>query len=143
MSVADLRAYLAGSWRVKRTLLDRSSGTRGCFDGTVLFESEDGGLGQRERGTISWPTHTGPATRDYLLRPAAEPAALDIYFPDGRFFHTLNLSAGEWTTLHSCAPDTYYVTYHVVSTTRLDYEWTVIGPDKNLLLTTSLFRSTG
>ncbi len=144
VSVADLRAYLAGSWRVERTLLDRSSGTRGRFDGTVLFEPDDGGgLRQRELGTISWPTHTGKATREYLLHATAEPAVMDLHFPDGRFFHTLNLSAGEWTTVHGCAPDTYNVTYRAVSPSRLDYEWDVIGPDKNLLLTTSLFRAQG
>ncbi len=141
VTVADLRAYLAGSWRVERTLLNRSSGIRGRFDGTVLFESDDGGLRQREHGTISWPTHTGPATREYLLRPTADPAALDIYFPDGRFFHTLNLSAGEWTTVHGCAPDTYNVTYRLLSASRLNYSWDVTGPNKDLLLSTSLFRS--
>ncbi|MBG0739693.1 hypothetical protein IV500_09870 [Paeniglutamicibacter antarcticus] len=146
--VADLCAYLAGSWRVERTLVDRSSGSRGRFDGTVLFvpgdfEPDGGGLRQREHGTISWPTYTGKATREYLLQATTEPAALDIYFPAGRFFHTLNLSAGTWTTVHGCAPDTYTVTYHVVSARRLDYEWDVSGPDKNLLLTTSLFRPVG
>ncbi len=116
-----------------------------------MFESEDGGTGntgdgglrQREHGTMSWPTHTGQATREYLLRHTTDPAVLEIHFPDGRFFHTLNLSTGRWTTVHGCAPDTYNVTYRAVSPSRLDYEWDVIGPDKNLLLTTSLFRAAG
>ncbi|WP_434617822.1 DUF6314 family protein [Arthrobacter sp. A5] len=150
VSVTDLRAYLAGSWRVERTLLDRSTGVRGRFQGTVLFEPADGGptsqtstakvLRQREHGTISWPTHTGTATREYLLHATTEPAILDMYFPDERFFHTLNLSTGRWTTGHGCDPDTYNVTYRAVSSMRLDYEWDVSGPAKDLLLSTSLFR---
>ncbi|MDJ0354622.1 DUF6314 family protein [Paenarthrobacter sp. PH39-S1] len=166
VSVTDLRAYLAGSWRVERTLLDRSTGVRGRFQGTVLFEPADGGedagaggtdagagaggptsqtstakvLRQREHGTISWPTHTGTATREYLLHATTEPAVLDMYFPDERFFHTLNLSTGRWTTGHGCHPDTYNVTYRAVSSMRLDYEWDVSGPAKDLLLSTSLFR---
>ncbi len=141
VSVADLRAYLAGRWRVERTLLDRSSGAHGRFDGTVLFESDGCGLRQREHGTISWPTHTGQARREYLFRPTADPAVLDLYFPDGRFFHTMNLATGSWTTEHGCAPDTYNVTYRAVSLSRLDYSWDVTGPNKDLLLSTSLLRS--
>ena len=75
----DLRAYLLGSWSVERTLLDRAAGTRGSFTGVVQFTgNDDGGLRLREEGTVSWTPHaadpfTGPASREYLLRPGDSP----------------------------------------------------------------------
>ena len=47
---------------------------------------------------MRWPafgrtaTFTGPATREYLLRPAGRPDALDMYFPDGRPFHRMSFA---------------------------------------------------
>ncbi|HEY8293825.1 MAG TPA: DUF6314 family protein [Micrococcaceae bacterium] len=139
--VADLRAHLLGRWRVERTLLDRSTGARGTFTGVVVFEHDSGGLRQREEGTMVWPTHRGPATREYGWRNTADAAVMDAFFPDGRAFHSLDLSRGCWTAEHWCSPDTYLVRFTAISADRLDYEWDVQGPGKDLLLHTSLFRA--
>lgn len=139
--VADLRAHLLGRWRVERTLLDRSTGTSGTFTGTVVFGPDGGGLSQREAGTMVWPTHSGPATREYGWRSTADAAVMDVFFPDGRAFHSLDLSGGSWTAEHWCSPDTYLVRFTAISPDRLDYEWDVKGPAKDLLLHTSLFRA--
>jgi hypothetical protein len=140
-AVADLCAHLSGRWRLERTMLDRSTGAAGTFTGTAVFTPDGGGLGQREEGTMVWPTHSGPAAREYSWRNTADPAVMDAYFPDGRAFHSLDLSQGSWTAEHWCAPDTYLVRFTAPSRDRLDYEWDVTGPAKDLLLRTSLFRA--
>lgn len=147
-SVPDLRAYLRGEWSVERALLDRASGARGSFAGTVAFtEADDGAaLLQHEEGTVRWGGHEGPASREYVWRPGPSAQSMDVYFPDGRFFHTVRLSGSGtsdrdgWRAQHWCDPDDYRVTYTAVGPHELRYEWDVTGPAKDLLLTTVLRR---
>ncbi|MCZ2402611.1 hypothetical protein IV498_05285 [Paenarthrobacter sp. Z7-10] len=139
-AVADLRSYLLGRWRLERVLRNRGAAVEGTLMGFVLFTADDGGLRQSEQGTMMWPTHSGPASREYLLRQTTEPCALDVLFTDGRPFHRMDLSTGSWSSDHWCAPDDYRVRYDARSRDRLDFEWDVRGPAKNLLLQTSLFR---
>ncbi|MDQ0675911.1 hypothetical protein QFZ36_003472 [Pseudarthrobacter siccitolerans] len=149
-----LRAYLlgptaatghepaeAGLWKVQRDLLDRAAGTRGTFSGVVHFvPADDGGLALREEGTMRWPTFTGPATRDYVLKTTARPDALDFFFPDGRPFHSMSFSPEANLDQHWCDPDTYRVAYHYTDANSFSYSWDVLGPRKNLLLTSRLVR---
>jgi hypothetical protein len=142
----DLRAYLRGSWSVERTLLDRSTGTRGTFTGVVRFtDHDDGGLSWREEGTVRWASpggapFTAPANREYLLRPAETPAVLDAYFPDGRPFHRMGFAAQANQDMHWCDPDTYRVTYTVLGPDEYGYRWDVTGPAKDQLLESVLRR---
>lgn len=152
-SIPDLRAYLRGTWNVQRSLFDRATGAHGSFTGSVTFAAmdsapdDDGALLQRESGTIRWGQHEGPATREYVWRPTSEGHTMDVYFPDGRFFHRVSLSAEPASpdsagaqAEHWCAPDTYRVFYEVLGPDELRYEWDVKGPAKDLLLTTVLAR---
>jgi hypothetical protein len=138
---------------VQRSLFDRATGGRGTFTGSVTFAAmdsaadDDGALLQRESGTVRWGQHEGPATREYVWRPTSESDSMDVYFPDGRFFHRVSLSAvpaspgsAAAQAEHWCAPDTYRVSYEVVGPNELRYEWQVKGPAKDLLLTTVLAR---
>ncbi|MFJ5862526.1 DUF6314 family protein [Pseudarthrobacter sp. NPDC092439] len=144
----DLRAYLLGpgdpgpgSWSVDRDLLDRTQGTRGTFSGVVRFVSTpDGGLALREDGTVRWPSFTGPAFREYLLRPSGRPDALDVFFPDGRPFHLMSFSPDANLDRHWCDPDTYRVTYTFEGVQSFTYSWDVTGPRKDLLLASRLTR---
>ncbi|HJW00066.1 MAG TPA: DUF6314 family protein [Arthrobacter sp.] len=142
----DLRAYLlgpsqAGHWTVERQLLDRAAGTRGTFAGVVHFSpTDDGGLGFREEGTMRWPTFTGPATREYLLKPAGQPDALDVFFADGRPFHRMSFTPEASNDNHWCDPDTYRVAYAMEGPDRFSYTWDVTGPRKDLLLASALQR---
>ncbi|MFE5838219.1 DUF6314 family protein [Arthrobacter sp. NPDC056493] len=141
----------AGRWTVERTLLDRAAGTRGTFTGVVIFSPDaDGGLRFHEEGTVAWPaaglpagdgeTFTGPATRDYLLRPADTPDAMDMLFPDGRPFHRMSFSPEASQDRHWCDPDTYRVTYVRHGDDEFSYAWDVAGPRKDLLLESVLRR---
>jgi len=142
----DLRAYLRGSWSVDRTLLDRSNGTRGTFTGVVRFtDHDDGALNWREEGTVrlaslSGAPFSGPASREYVLRPADTPDVLDVYFPDGRPFHRMGFAGQANQDVHWCDPDTYRVTYTVLGPDEYGYRWDVTGPAKDQLLESVLRR---
>jgi hypothetical protein len=139
-----------GRWSVERTMLDRAAGTRGTFTGIVIFSPDDAGLRFHEEGTVVWPsvnwpggdgeTFTGPATRDYLLRPADTPDAMDMLFPDGRPFHRMSFSPDASQDRHWCDPDTYRVTYVRHGDDEFSYAWDVTGPRKDLLLESVLRR---
>jgi len=145
----DLRAYLLGSWSVDRTMLDRAAGTGGTFGGVVRFTgTDDGGLRFREEGTVAWDPggpapHTGPASREYLLRPSGTPAAMDMFFPDGRPFHRIGFGRRDSNDSHWCDPDTYRVSYTAVGPDEFRYRWDVTGPNKDLLLASVLHRLLG
>ncbi len=146
-----LRAYLlgpapagpaaAGTWTVERHLLDRATGTRGTFTGVVRFSpTDDGGLALREEGTIRWPAFTGPASREYILKTADRPDALDVFFADGRPFHRMSFSPQANLDQHWCDPDTYRVSYTCGGPDAFSYTWDVTGPRKDLLLSSALHR---
>lgn len=149
---SGLRGYLlgpgpAGRWSVQRTLVDRAAGTRGTFAGVVTFSEtdDDGALRFHEEGTVRWPaaeggTFTGPATRDYVLRPTDSPDAMDMEFPDGRPFHRMSFTADASQDRHWCDPDTYRVTYSLTGPDQFSYAWDVTGPRKDLLLESVLRR---
>lgn len=135
-------------------MLDRAAGTRGTFTGVVIFSPDgDGGLRFHEEGTVVWPavdspagdgeTFTGPATRDYLLRPADTPDAMDMLFPDGRPFHRMSFAPEASQDRHWCDPDTYRVTYVRYGDDEFSYVWDVTGPRKDLLLESVLRRLPG
>jgi 8-oxo-dGTP pyrophosphatase MutT (NUDIX family) len=150
----ELRTYLLGHaaatavtepgtgfWTVERDLLDRANGTRGTFSGVVQFvPADDGGLAFREAGTMHWPTFTGPATREYVLKPTARPDMLDVFFPDGRPFHSMSFTPEANLDHHWCDPDTYRVAYTFGDADSFTYSWDVKGPQKDLLLVSRLAR---
>ncbi|MFF2347961.1 DUF6314 family protein [Pseudarthrobacter sp. NPDC058119] len=148
----SLRSYLLGQtaghgqpgrWRLERDLLDRSDGTRGTFSGVVVFTpTDDGGLALREEGTMRWPTFTGPASREYVLKPLPQPDALDVFFPDGRPFHRMGFAPDTSQDSHWCDPDTYRVSYTRQGPDAFSYSWDVTGPRKDLLLVSRLERIT-
>jgi hypothetical protein len=125
-------------------MLDRATGTRGTFSGVVRFSSmHDGGLAFLEEGTMHWPTFTGPAFREYLLRPSGRAGALGVFFADGRPFHTMSFLPEASEDNHWCDPDTYRVSYTYGGPDGFGYTWDVKGPRKDLLLTSSLRRMPG
>ncbi|XAS64697.1 DUF6314 family protein [Pseudarthrobacter sp. So.54] len=149
----DLRAYLLGNWKVERTLLDRSTGTRGTFTGVVRLTptEDDGGLHFREEGTVSWASvpggpasapFTGPASREYLLRPTGAADTMDMLFADGRPFHRMGFGPQNSQARHWCDPDTYRVNYTKTGRDGFRYQWDVTGPAKDQLLTSVLRRAT-
>ncbi|NYE96371.1 hypothetical protein FHU41_002621 [Psychromicrobium silvestre] len=146
LTVPDLAAFLIGSWRIERTVLDRASGQSGTFEGQLVFTTPqhpelknsahgDGTvLRYSETGKLRWAGTQAPVKRDYLLHSTDNPAVLDWYFDYGGYFHSLDLRTGQWRAEHPCSADRYRVEYAVHSAELLEVSWDVAGPTKDQLL---------
>ncbi|WP_327293606.1 MULTISPECIES: DUF6314 family protein [unclassified Streptomyces] len=135
--MADTLGYLAGRWRVERSVYDLSEDRYGRFRGTTDFVRGELGVGLRqvERGEFTWGGVTRPACREYLLEPAGDGAAF-VRFADGRPFHALDLRDGRCVAGHPCAEDVYRGEFGVVGVDCWWVVWRVCGPAKDLRLVT-------
>ncbi|MEV6961801.1 DUF6314 family protein [Streptomyces sp. NPDC051207] len=139
--VPDVLAFLAGRWRVRRSVRDRASGHDGRFTGTTEFRPLDGGgLLHVESGTFVWRGVARPAERTLRFLPGSAPGTADVRFADGRFFHGLDLSTGRHVAGHPCAADLYRGEFTALDAGRRRTVWRVGGPAKDLVLTTDYDR---
>ncbi|MEV8464375.1 DUF6314 family protein [Streptomyces griseosporeus] len=139
--VPDVLAYLAGTWRVTRSVRDLAGGDEGTFAGTTVFGPlEGGGLLHRESGTFTWRGVARPAERTLRFLPGARPGTADVRFADGRPFHDLDLSRGRHVADHPCAADLYRGEFTVRDEDHWRTVWRVRGPAKDLVLTTGYAR---
>ncbi|WP_329215694.1 DUF6314 family protein [Streptomyces sp. NBC_01485] len=144
--VPDVLAYLAGRWRVERSVRDRASGAEGRFDGITVFGAPEvgtlshGGLSHEESGTFVWLGVPRPAARTLRFLPGPTPGAADVRFADGRPFHDLDLTTGRHTADHPCSADVYRGEFTVRDADHWRTVWRVAGPAKDLLLTTDYAR---
>ncbi|GGS34984.1 DUF6314 family protein [Streptomyces griseoviridis] len=143
--VPDVLAYLAGSWRVERSVRDLASGDEGRFAGTTVFRppAEGAGLLHLESGAFTWRGVTRPAERTLRFLPGAAPGTADVRFADGRPFHGLDLATGRCVADHPCAADLYRGEFTVAGADRWRTVWRVGGPAKDLLLATDYVREAG
>ena len=139
--VPDALAYLAGNWRVERSVRDLASGDEGHFGGTTTFgPSDEGGLLHHETGTFTWRGVPRPAERTLLFLPGSPPGTVDVRFADGRPFHDLDLSSGRHVADHPCSADLYRGEFTVRDGDHWRSVWRVGGPAKDLVLTTDYVR---
>ncbi|MEU9188396.1 DUF6314 family protein [Streptomyces sp. NPDC048484] len=147
--VSDVLAYLAGSWRVERSVRDLASGASGSFTGTTVFERLDGdgrddpseGLLHHESGTFEWQGVARPAERTLRFLPGEGAGRADVRFADGRPFHDLDLTSGRYVADHPCSADLYRGEFTVYDADRWRTVWRVGGPAKDLVLTTDYTRT--
>ncbi|HZF89219.1 DUF6314 family protein [Streptomyces sp.] len=140
--VPEVLTFLAGSWRVERTVRDQASGDEGRFDGTTVFGPSGGGaLLHHESGTFVWRGVARPAERSLRFLPGpAGTGTAEVRFADGRPFHDLDLTAGHWVADHPCAADLYRGEFGVRDPDHWRTVWRVRGPAKDLVLTTDYAR---
>jgi len=138
--VADVLAYLTGTWHVRRTVRDLAGGGEGVFTGTTEFRPDGAGLLHLESGTFTWQGVSRPATRTLRFLPGPVPGTADVRFVDGRPFHGLDLTTGHHIADHPCAADLYRGEFSVRDADHWDTVWRVGGPAKDLVLTTSYTR---
>jgi Family of unknown function (DUF6314) len=146
--VADVAAFLQGTWVIDRDIVDSLSGAAGTFRGSAEFAPDGEALSWVEAGELQWTaeTHRVPviqkAGRRLLVavRPSV-PCIVDVAFDDGEFFHRADLSSGSDTFVHGCAPDTYYGSWTVESADRFRLTWDVEGPAKQLTIRSSYSRA--
>ncbi|WP_097215614.1 MULTISPECIES: DUF6314 family protein [unclassified Streptomyces] len=140
--VPDALAYLAGRWRVSRSVRDLASGAEGEFTGTTEFREDGetpGGLLHHESGTFVWHGVARPAERTlrFLRGPGG---TAQVRFADGRLFHDLDLTSGRHVAAHPCAADLYRGEFTVHDFDRWRTVWRVGGPAKDLVLRTDYAR---
>ncbi|MFF7165762.1 DUF6314 family protein [Streptomyces sp. NPDC008086] len=139
--VPDALTYLAGRWRVERSVRDLASGEEGEFSGATVFgRLDDSGLLHHESGTFRWRGVPRPAERTLRFLPGGSPGTADVHFADGRFFHDLNLTTGSHVTDHPCSADLYRGEFTVRDENHWRTVWRVRGPAKDLVLTTNYAR---
>ncbi|MET8825323.1 DUF6314 family protein [Streptomyces sp. NPDC004610] len=144
-AVPDVLAYLAGRWRVERTVRDLGGDGEGRFTGSTVFEAAGDGEGllHRESGTFVWQGVARPAERTLRFRPGAAPGTAEVRFADGRPFHDLDLTSGRHVADHPCAADLYRGEFTVTGADHWRTVWRVGGPAKDLLLVTEYTREGG
>jgi hypothetical protein len=133
--VADLRAWLAGVWRIDRQLTDLRLRQTGGLTGTVRFEPDGDGLRHVETGILRLGAYEGEAEQIYLYRFPA-PGRAAVFRRDGSFFHDLDLTAGRAEVEHLCGADTYRARFAVRGPDRWEVEWRVTGPRKDQVIRT-------
>lgn len=138
--VSDVLTFLAGHWRVERTVRDLAADATGTFAGTTGFTAEGDGLLHFESGTFEWHGVTRPAERTLRYLPGEEAGTAVVRFADGRFFHDLDLRTGHHVADHPCSADLYRGEFSVYDAERWRTVWRVKGPAKDLLLTTDYRR---
>ena len=130
--LGDTLAFVRGTWRIERTLVDHRAGRQGRFTGTATALPATSGpdLMYSELGELSFGPHTGPARR-VLGYHGLPDGTVAVRFADGRPFFLLDLRAGHCMAVHLCGADRYELSYQVRSAGLLEEHWRVRGPDKD------------
>ena len=123
-----------GEWTLDRDIF-QADGTRGRFRGTAHWTPEGDGALYEERGLLELPGQ-GAFTAERRYR---WDAALNVFFEDGRFFHTVPSEGGE--TDHWCDPDDYRVRYDFAAWPDWSCTWTVRGSRKDYWMTSRYRRA--
>jgi uncharacterized protein DUF6314 len=131
-SVADLREFLFGSWKVDRSLLDRRHSIRGNLHGHADFVPAGCCLLYEERGTLTFGAHCGAAEQSYKYDFGGGNARACVSFRDGRAFHDLDLSHGQTLVSHVCGHDLYEGRFIALDPGQWQSVWKVAGPRKDL-----------
>lgn len=138
----EISRYFIGDWLLSRRVVDRRAGLIGRLFGRATFRLDqdinDGTLIYEESGVMSYGDHEGQASQSHRWRIVDRQRA-EIYFSDGRFFHSLDLTTSKSPTRHSCAPDDYCGRFHLLNEKSWRSTWKVSGPRKDLIIA-SLFR---
>ncbi len=130
LPVTDLCAFLRGTWRLERRILDRIRGECAFLEGETVFRDAGDELAYREAGRLQLVGQAFEISRAYrYLFPKAHLA--EIRFADGGLFHALDLSTGAWAATHACEPDLYRGRFRTLTTDLWLAAWRVTGPRKD------------
>jgi len=139
-AVRDIAGFLLGRWDIDREIVDPNA--TGVFRGTAEFSRDHSIVHWVETGGLQWAGETHQAGRRLLI--AVRPDSLstaDVAFDDGRFFHRVDLAAGDDSFVHGCSPDIYTGSWVVESQDNFRVCWAVEGPAKRFTIATSYRRT--
>jgi hypothetical protein len=134
-SVKDLRAFLAGPWRITRRVHDIRQNLTGKLAGNASFTPAPQGLIYDEAGLLRFGSYQGEAARRYLFA-FDQPDVAQVRHVDGSLFHPLGLSSGKDDIQHQCGEDLYRGRYRVLDRNRFVASWDVTGPRKRYRMAT-------
>jgi len=138
--VEDLSNYLLGAWRFERKVHDSLLGQEGDCIGDAHFTPDGETLTYREEGELKMGDIETSTEREYLFGFPA-PSMAEVRFPDGRFFHLLDLTKGIVRVEHQCGDDVYHGLFRVISPRAWLSVWRVQGPRKSQVITTHYLRA--
>jgi hypothetical protein len=143
--VHHLRHYLAHHWRFQRQIVHHHTGQVAYIHGTASWQeiSESDAvpaLLYREAGVIQLANYTGNATQTYSY-VFPNDAVAEVYFSDGHFFYTLDLTTSHCEIQHPCGEDMYHGVFDAISETTYRQIWRVTGPCKDYTSDTTFSRS--
>jgi len=141
--VSDLRAYLAGHWRIARRINDQLRDEPGEMSGRAAFREDGPDLIYEEQGRLTIGDHAGDAVQSYRYafpEPAAAPERAEVRFMDGRDFHRLDLSSGVCEVTHLCGDDVYQGRVEAAGPDAWRVIWEITGPRKKLKIETEFSR---
>lgn len=120
---ACLLSDFEGTWLLER-VIQPEGGTDMRFEGQAVWTRQGVDLAYREDGWLYIAGQpTMQAERRYLWT-----RGLDVYFDDGRYFHTVATDGSE--IHHWCDPDTYKGQYDFTDWPEFSVTWNVTGPRK-------------
>jgi hypothetical protein len=132
---ADLRRYFRGRWSLLRRIEDRRRDLPGTLLGEARFEDHATGLLYRETGRLRLGHYDGRCHQSYFYG-FPDAGRVEVRFADGRFFHALDLTNDIAEAEHLCAQDHYRTRVELTGAHRWTSRWQVLGPAKDLILTT-------
>lgn len=126
-----------GVWALRRTIVDRRDGHNGTLEGQVVFTATDADhLTYEETGRLKLESGvTLEAQRSYHW--AFTPETVIVTFVDGRPFHSFTPAGHAAGTDHPCGDDFYTVRYDFTAWPAWRAVWTVKGPRKDYVSTST------
>jgi hypothetical protein len=144
VQVNDLLGYLRGAWAFERKVFDSLRDETATATGQARFNDElmngEPGLRYREEGELDLGDITLHTEREYIYGFLANGGVAEVRFPDGRFFHVLDLSKGMVRVEHQCGDDQYQGLFRVLTDKAWLSVWRVTGPRKSQVITTHFIR---
>jgi hypothetical protein len=144
LPINDLRQYLTHHWHLQRHVIHHDTHQIAYISGAASWQATDEedaicSLLYRETGIIQLSNYTGTATQTYCYMFPSSTVA-EVYFSDGRFFYTLDLTTSHCEIQHPCGEDMYHGVFDAVSDTTYQQIWRVAGPCKDYTSYTTLTR---
>lgn len=131
LPIDDLGGFLTGRWQIDRRIDHAVDGSAARFSGVADFSPRAPGvLVYFEKGDLRIGGRVLEARRELAYRFTTFASAA-VYFGDGSFFHSLDLSAGHDRVRYRCGADRYVGHFLAVSSETLRVDWHVSGPVKS------------
>jgi len=144
LPIYNLYHYLAHYWYFQRRVIHQYTSQVAYIDGTASWQNTDESdtvqsLLYHETGVIRLENYTGTATQTYRYAFPSHTVA-EVYFNDGHFFYTLDLTTSHCKIQHLCREDVYHGVFDAISETTYQQIWRVTGPRKDYTSRTTFSR---